>query len=90
MATIYSKVTGTATEVPDWMAEELAAFEESARGHVLANYSSKPVEWTHHRMTALGSALKKSSMDEAIDQGPEVTTPPPQDASGMDWAGLVN
>lgn len=96
MATAYSKIDGQAVEVPDHILAELQAFEESPRS-VMANLSSKPVEWTHNRMMGLGQGLASMRRDQAKQSAAERAQaerkrlePPAIDPKpGSDWADLT-
>lgn len=96
---IFSRITGKPLEVPEYMARELEEFEASARGHVLRNYSSKPLEpqETHYGMLRLGEATEADRIDRktrteadlAEAERQKLLPPPINPTPGQDWKDLV-
>jgi hypothetical protein len=99
MATIYSKIDGKPMEVSDHVFSELTEFEASSKGHVLANFSSQPVEHfkTHVGMLRLGEfsaeladeERQKTAAERAEAERKKLEPPPQDPAKGADWADLV-
>lgn len=99
MATIYSKVTGKPIEVSDSIYNDMVEFEASARGQILTNHSTQPIEYhhTHNGMMRLGQFSEESRIDEAQaakakqEEAEKLKLePPPMDPKpGSDWSDLV-
>lgn len=100
LVSIYSKLDGKPLEVPSDIHAELEAFEASARGQVLANYSAKPLSTDETQMGMMRLGRMQGELDareqatkaaaEAEAERKALEVPYQNYAKGSDWSGLVN